>query len=166
MRYIKEKVDAGAQFIITQMFLDAQVYLDYVAECRKWGINVPVVPGIMCLNTLGGLERMTELCKTRLPEGFLDRAKAANTSDDDFKAFGIKEGVAICKALLDGGAPGLHFYTLNLERVVVGVLKGLGLVTEEQANACTMGDADAKTMVSAQGITTGTTTSAKRPKLS
>merc|ERR1719401_3276654 len=116
----------------------------------------------MCLNTLGGLQRMTGLCKTRLPAGFMEEAKAANTSDDAFKTWGIQAGVKMCKALLDGGAPGLHFYTLNLERVVVGVLVGLGLVTEEQAKCCTTADTDAKSMVSAQGITTGTT----RPPLS
>merc|ERR1719215_24977 len=157
MVYLKEKVDAGAEMIITQMFLDAQVFLDFVEECKEYGINVPIVPGIMCLNNFGGLQRMTALCKTRVPAGLMERAKAANTSDDAFKAFGIQEGVAMCKTLLEGGAPGLHFYTLNLERVVVGVLVGLGLVTEEQARCCTTGDADAKTMVSAQGITTGAT---------
>merc|ERR1719162_1100780 len=127
MKYLKEKVDAGAEFCITQMFLDPQVHLDFVKTCKDWGINVPIVPGIMCLNTLGGLKRMTELCKTRVPEGLLERAETANTSDDAFKAFGIQEGIAMCKALLAGGAPGLHFYTLNLEKVVVGTLKGLGL---------------------------------------
>lgn len=69
----------------------------------------------------------------------------------------------MCKACLDGGAPGLHFYTLNLERVVVGTLLGLGKITQQQADGCTLGDADAKTMVSAQGITTGT---GNRPQLS
>merc|ERR1712039_988210 len=133
------------------------VYLDFVDSCRAYGINVPIVPGIMCLNNFGGLQRMTALCKTRLPDGLMERARDANTSDDSFKAFGIKEGVSMCRKLLDGGAPGLHFYTLNLERVVVGVLLGLGLITEAQAECCTTGDADAKTMVSAQGITTGTT---------
>jgi len=162
MVYLKEKVDAGAQFVITQMFLDAQVYLDFVVACRDYGINVPIVPGIMCLNNFGGLQRMASLCKTRLPAGLMERAKAANTSDDDFKAFGIQEGVAMCKTILAGGAPGLHFYTLNLERVVVGVLVGLGLVTQEQAKCCTTADTDAKSMVSAQGITTGST----RPPLS
>jgi len=157
MAYLKEKCDAGADFIITQMFLDAQVYVDFVKACRDRGITVPVVPGIMCLNTFGGLERMTQLCKTRLPDGFYEAAKAANTSDDAFKAWGVKEGVKMCRACLDGGAPGLHFYTLNLEKVVVGTLVGLGLVTEEQAKCCAAGDADAKFMVSAQGITTGTT---------
>merc|ERR1712151_267085 len=101
MAYLKEKVDAGADFIITQMFLDAQVYLDFAQECRACGISVPIVPGIMCLNGFGGLQRMTALCKTRLPNGFLERAKAANTSDDSFKEFGIQDLNA---------EPCLHFY--------------------------------------------------------
>merc|ERR1712051_841176 len=155
MVYLKEKVDAGAEFVITQMFMDPQVYTDFLAECKQWGINVPIVPGIMCLNTFGGFQRMTALCKTRIPDGFLEKAEAANTSDDAFKAWGIEAGVEMCRAVLDAGAPGLHFYTLNLERVVVGTLLGLGKITEEQAALCTTGDADAKTMVSAQGITTG-----------
>merc|ERR1719188_1630847 len=61
MDYLKEKVDAGAQFVITQMFLDAGVYLQFVKDCRAHDINVPIVPGIMCLNTNGGLKRMTAL---------------------------------------------------------------------------------------------------------
>jgi len=162
MAYLKEKIDAGADFIITQMFLDAQVYLDFVEACKKWGINVPVLPGIMCLNGFGGLKRMTEMCKTRLPEGFLDQAQAANTSDEAFKSWGIKAGVDMCRKLLDGGAPGLHFYTLNLEKVTVKILEGLELITAEQVKACLVGDADAKSMVSAQGITTDSTS---RPKL-
>eukprot|EP00444_Apocalathium_aciculiferum_P038067 CAMPEP_0183485708 /NCGR_PEP_ID=MMETSP0370-20130417/179564_1 /TAXON_ID=268820 /ORGANISM="Peridinium aciculiferum, Strain PAER-2" /LENGTH=465 /DNA_ID=CAMNT_0025679013 /DNA_START=18 /DNA_END=1414 /DNA_ORIENTATION=- len=117
MKYMKEKADAGAQFIITQMFMDPQVYVDYVKACKDWGINIPVVPGIMCLNNFGGLERMTELCKTRVPPGLLEEARAANTTDDAFKTWGIEAGVKMCRALLEGGAPGLHFYTLNLERV-------------------------------------------------
>merc|ERR1711963_194010 len=80
---------------------------------------------------------------------------------------GIQAGVDLCRGVLDGGAPGLHFYTLNLERVVVGVLKGLGKITEEQAKGCEGGDKDAKFMVSAQGITTGTgVVNVNRPKLS
>eukprot|EP00933_Yihiella_yeosuensis_P016037 TRINITY_DN13846_c0_g1_i1.p1 TRINITY_DN13846_c0_g1~~TRINITY_DN13846_c0_g1_i1.p1 ORF type:complete len:818 (-),score=243.33 TRINITY_DN13846_c0_g1_i1:135-2588(-) len=157
MIYLKEKVDAGAEYAITQMFLDPQVYIDFVKACREYGINVPIVPGIMCLNTFGGLKRMTELCKTRVPEGLIERAEKANTSDDAFKAFGIEEGVAMCKAIIEGGAPGMHFYTLNLEKVVVGTLKGLGLISEEAAKDFASTEADAKFMVSAQGITTGTT---------
>ncbi|CAE7824650.1 SHM4 [Symbiodinium sp. CCMP2456] len=165
MVYLKEKVDAGARFVITQMFLDAQVFLEFVKECRKYDIKVPIVPGIMCLNGLGGLKRMTELCKTRVPEGLMERAEKANTSDEAFKEFGIQEGVAMCKALLEGGAPGLHFYTLNLEKVVVGILKGLGKISDAQAAAFQAVEADAKFMVSAQGITTGTKANGNRPAL-
>merc|ERR1712151_1425289 len=167
MIYLKEKVDAGAEFVITQMFMDPQVYTDFLAACKEYGINVPIVPGIMCLNTFGGFQRMTALCKTRLPEGFLQQAEAANTSDDAFKTWGIQAGVDMCRAVLDAGAPGLHFYTLNLERVVVGTLLGLGLITKEQAFGCVATDADAKHMVSAQGITEGSgVLNVNRPKLS
>jgi len=152
MVYLKEKVDAGASMIITQMFLEAQVFLDFVEECKKYKINVPVLPGIMCLNNFNGLQRMTSMCKTRLPEGLLEEASKANTSDDDFKAWGIQKGIEMCRTLLDGGAVGLHFYTLNLERVTVSILKGLGLITPEQASVCESTDKDAKSMVSAQGI--------------
>jgi glycine hydroxymethyltransferase len=155
MEYLKKKADAGADFIITQMFLDAGVYVEFVKDCKAWGINIPVVPGVMCLNTLGGFQRMTELCKTRLPVGFEEKCIAANTSDDAFKAWGVEACVKMCKECLDGGAPGLHFYTLNLEKVVVGTLLGLGMITAEQAAGCKSGDADAKSMVSAQGIVTG-----------
>eukprot|EP00448_Togula_jolla_P006835 CAMPEP_0170613060 /NCGR_PEP_ID=MMETSP0224-20130122/24067_1 /TAXON_ID=285029 /ORGANISM="Togula jolla, Strain CCCM 725" /LENGTH=813 /DNA_ID=CAMNT_0010938629 /DNA_START=39 /DNA_END=2480 /DNA_ORIENTATION=- len=154
MKYMKEKIDAGSQCIITQMFLDAEVFVDYVKICREWGINVPVVPGIMCLNAFNGFKRMTELCKTRLPEGMLEAATAANTSDEAFKAWGVQFGVKMCARCLEGGAPGLHFYTLNLEKVVLGMLEGLKLITPAQVAQCSAGEADAKSMVSAQGITT------------
>jgi len=154
MKYIKEKCDAGAHMIITQMFLDPIVYVDYVAECKKWGIKALVIPGIMCLTGIGGLKRMTEICKTRLPAGFLEAAEAAAAkSDDDFKEWGVQQAISICKTCIDAGAPGLHFYTLNLEKVCISTLKGLGMITAEQADACMAGDADAKSMVSAQGIT-------------
>jgi len=154
MKYMKQKADAGSDFIITQMFLDADVYCDYVKACREYGINIPVIPGIMCLTTYGGLNRMTELCKTRLPEGMDAEAKAAgDKGDDEFKAWGIKFGADLCRKVLAGGAPGLHFYTLNLEKVAVGTLLEMGAITPEQAANCQKSDADAKSMVSAQGIT-------------
>jgi len=163
MKYLKEKVDAGSQCVITQMFLDAQVYVQFVKDCKAWGINVPIIPGIMCLNGLGGLKRMTEMCKSRLPVGLMEAAEAANTSDAAFKDWGIEFGVEMCRQCIEGGAPGLHFYTLNLEKVVLGVLVGLKMITAEQSKSCAAGEADAASMVSAQGITSDTK---ERPKLS
>jgi len=155
MAYLKEKVDAGSDFIITQMFVDPQVYFDFVQACRDCGITVPVVPGIMCLTGYGGFSRMTDMCKSRLPAGMAESAKAASEAGDDaFKQYSIQLGIDMCQKLLESGCPGLHFYTLNLEKVVVGILRGLELITPEQAALCQTGDADSRTMVSAQGITT------------
>merc|ERR1711953_1515766 len=108
MEYLKKKCD-GADFIITQMFLDADVYIDFVKACGEYGINIPVVPGMA------------------------EAAKANSESDDKFKEWGIEMGAELCDKLLKAGAPGLHFYTLNLEKVVVGILLKLGLITAEQA---------------------------------
>lgn len=153
MKYLKKKVDAGSDFVITQMFLDPEVYVEFLKACKEWKIKVPIIPGIMCLTGYGGFNRMTDLCKTRLPAGMAEAAKAASSSDDEFKNWGIKMGADLCKKVLAAGAPGLHFYTLNLERVAVGTLLELGFITAEQAALCQKTDADAKSMVSAQGIT-------------
>jgi methylenetetrahydrofolate reductase (NADPH) len=157
MEYLKKKIDAGANLIITQMFLDAGVFIQFMQDCKDWGINVPVVPGIMCLNAPGGLKRMVPMCKTRA-QNMMEAADKANTSDEAFKLWAIEFGTDLCKKCLDAGACGLHFYTLNLERVTLGIIKGLGMITGEQHDKCLGSEADAKTMVSAQGITTDPTT--------
>ena len=126
MVFLKEKCDAGADVIITQMFLDAQVYVDFVEACRDRGIAVPVVPGIMCINTLRGFDRITSLCKTRVPTGLYEAAMASDKSDEAFKTWSIQQATQMCKACLDSGSPGLPFYTLNRDRVVTGILAGFG----------------------------------------
>merc|ERR1712176_784491 len=148
---LKKKVDAGGHLIITQMFLDADVFIQFMKDCKDWGINVPVVPGMMCLNGFGGLKRMVPMCKTRA-QHMLEAAEKANTSEEAFKEWAIQFGTDLCKKCIDGGACGLHFYTLNLEKVTLGMLKGLGMITAEQHDTCLGSEADAKTMVSAQGI--------------
>merc|ERR1719287_282578 len=82
----------------------------------------------------------------------MEEAMAANTSEDAFKAWAIEFGTKMCQKLLDAGACGLHFYTLNLEKVTLGILLGLKMITQEQHDKCIGSEADAKTMVSAQGI--------------
>merc|ERR1711988_1016035 len=125
--------------------------IQFMKDCKDYGINVPIVPGIMCLNGAGGLKRMVPMCKTRA-QHMLEEAEKANTSEEAFKEWAIKFGTDLCQKCLDGGATGLHFYTLNLERVTLGMLKGLGMITAEQHDKCLSSEADAKTMVSAQGI--------------
>jgi methylenetetrahydrofolate reductase (NADPH) len=71
LKYLKEKVDAGADFIITQLFYDTELFLNWVAKCREIGINVPILPGIMPIQSYAGFKRMTTLCQTRVPQYIL-----------------------------------------------------------------------------------------------
>merc|ERR1740129_2730928 len=145
--YLKLKVDAGADLIITQMFFDADTFIAFVNDCRRKGINCPIVPGLMCINNYGGFKKMTKFCKTRVPSDLaakMETFKDVNKKDDSVvKKFGIEFGIEISNKLIDSGlVPGLHFYTLNLEFVVNGILQGLGLLSNVDQN----GDADAHTM--------------------
>ncbi|KAL7569664.1 hypothetical protein ACA910_008318 [Epithemia clementina (nom. ined.)] len=135
MEYLKEKIDAGSDFIITQMFFDADVFLQFVKDCRAIGIDCPIVPGLMCINAYAGFVKMTKFCKTRVPQELRESMDAIKDDAEAVKQFGIDFGVKICQKLLDGGATVLHFYTLNLEKVVYGVLDGLGL--SQNASATT-----------------------------
>jgi methylenetetrahydrofolate reductase (NADPH) len=141
--YLKEKCDAGGEFIITSACLDADVYCDFVKACRELGIQVPIIPGIMCMASFSAFQRLcTQTC---YPEGMLEAAEnAAKISDDAFKAWLVDMTVELCRSLLDRGAPGLHFYTLNLEKVVLNILLGLELVSPEQALAYQQSDAETR----------------------
>lgn len=127
LAYLKEKVDAGGDFIITQMFFDVEVFLTFVKDCRAIGITCPIVPGLMCINAYPGFKKMTKFCHTRVPEFLGDKMESIKEDAAAVKAYGIEFGIQMCKKLIDGGAVGLHFYTLNLEKVVYGILDGLGI---------------------------------------
>jgi methylenetetrahydrofolate reductase (NADPH) len=129
--YLKEKVDAGASMVITQMFFDIAVFQDFVTQCREAGILVPIIPGLMLLQSAGGFERMTKFCKTRVPAELVKRVSDVKHDEELTKQLGIDLGAEMSEALLELGAPGLHFYTLNLERVTFGVLDKLGRFIEE-----------------------------------
>ncbi|GAB4822503.1 hypothetical protein N2152v2_009549 [Parachlorella kessleri] len=126
--YLKQKVDAGADFVITQLFYDVDQYMQYVKDCRSVGIKVPILPGIMPVMTYGGFKRMTAFCKTRVPKHVQDTVEAIKDNDEAVKAFGISLGTLMCQRLIAGGVPGLHMYTLNLERSAVAILENVGLI--------------------------------------
>mmetsp|Transcript_19416 Transcript_19416/g.28776 ORF Transcript_19416/g.28776 Transcript_19416/m.28776 type:complete len:410 (-) Transcript_19416:1103-2332(-) len=148
MAYLKEKVDAGADFIITQMFFDTKVFIQFVKDCRTYGITCPVVPGLMCLNAYAGFRKMTKFCKTRVPEDLdTDIEKVDKDDKDAMKVFGVEYGAKMCRELVefldtDVAPYALHFYTLNLEKVVYGILEMIGIM-EKQVEA---DEADALTM--------------------
>lgn len=130
--------------IITQMFFDTEVFKTFVTDCRARGINCPIVPGLMCINNYGGFKKMTKFCKSRVPKALEEKMESLKDAEDAaLKAFGIEFGVQVCKDLIESGVDGLHFYTLNLEKVVYGILDGLGLSKNlsEKSN-----ESDASTM--------------------
>lgn len=128
IEYLKSKIDAGAHVIISQLFYDVNVFLQFVKDCRAAGITVPILPGIMPILKYGGFKRMTFLCKTRVPKDI--EAKVEDLKDDiaGLKQYGTDLCSEMCQALLDQGAGGLHFYCLNLRKATEETLKNLKLL--------------------------------------
>jgi len=132
IKHLKAKVDNGADIIITQLFYDCDIFIDFVKKCREAGINVPIIPGLMPIQTYAGFKRMTTLSKTFVPQEINDALEPIKDNDEEVKKYGVKLCVEMCKKLLDFGVEGLHFYTLNLERSVRKVLKGLQLISPDK----------------------------------
>jgi len=94
------------------IFLHAPIRI-FHSKLHVAGITVPIVPGIMCITSFSGMKKMSKMCKTRVPETLSKRLDELKDNDMELKQFGIDYGVAMCRRLLQAGAPGLHFYTLN-----------------------------------------------------
>eukprot|EP00897_Mesotaenium_endlicherianum_P007990 jgi/Mesen1/7219/ME000371S06288 len=134
LAYLKEKVDAGADVIITQLFYDVDRFLQFVKDCRELGITVPIIPGIMPIQNYGGFKRMTGFCKTKIPQEIWDALEPIKDNEDAVKAYGIQLGTEMCQKILDAGIKTLHMYSLNLEKAVVGILQNLGLVDKSKVS--------------------------------
>jgi methylenetetrahydrofolate reductase (NADPH) len=125
LQYAKEKVDAGAGFLITQLFFDNEVYFDYVDEARAVGIDVPIVPGIMPITNYGQIHRFTDMCGATIPED-LERQLTGRADDPEAVAeLGVAYATLQCSDLLARGAPGVHFYTLNRSPATRAILAAL-----------------------------------------
>jgi len=123
--FLAEKVEAGAQFLISQLFFDNEVYFRWLAEVREAGIEVPVIPGILPIISHQGLHNFCAVCEARIPER-LDRQLAALDGDPEAeRAFGIAYAARQCEQLLAAGAPGIHFFVLNRAVSVKAVLGAL-----------------------------------------
>ena len=127
-RHLREKVDAGADFVITQLFFDNADYFefrDHVAG--KLGVKVPLVPGVIAILNAAQITRFTQLCGSKIPASLRAKLDELGTDDEAALQFGIEHATQQCQELLRAGVPGLHFYTLNKAHSTIQVLKNLGL---------------------------------------
>jgi methylenetetrahydrofolate reductase (NADPH) len=128
-QHLKEKVDAGADFVLTQLFFDNADFLafrDHVAG--RLGVRVPLVPGIVAILSSSQIAKFTQLCGAKIPPALNSRLQQLADDDEAAAQFGIEYATRQCEELLRAGVPGLHFYTLNKARATVQILKNLGLV--------------------------------------
>jgi len=123
MRHFKAKADAGADGAITQYFYNADAYFRFVDDARKAGIAIPIVPGIMPISNFTQLRRFSEACGAEIPRWIGKRMQAYGDDSESIRAFASEFVADLCSRLVDGGAPGLHFYTLNLSKPTLNVLE-------------------------------------------
>jgi methylenetetrahydrofolate reductase (NADPH) len=122
LRHFRKKIEAGANGAITQYFYNADAYFQFVGAARKAGIAVPIVPGIMPIANFTQLKRFSELCGAEIPRWLAKRLAALGDDVDSIREFAADVVGDLCNRLIAGGAPGLHFYTLNRSRPTLSVL--------------------------------------------
>jgi len=122
---LKKKVDAGCEFLMTQLFFNNERYLDLVRRARMAGIECRIIPGIIPLTAYSQIERFTRMSQTEIPEGVLDRMESYKDQPKKIYQIGMDFAVNQCRDLLMMGAPGLHFYTLNKSRATVEIFETL-----------------------------------------
>lgn len=125
LAHLVEKVNAGGDWIITQLFFNNKDYFDFVARARQAGVKVPIVPGIMPVTGYAQLKRFTAICGAQLPAAMLADLEPIAGDAQAVIDFGVDYATKQCRELLEGGAPGIHFYTLNRSHSTERILANL-----------------------------------------
>lgn len=126
----KRKVDAGADAAITQFFYNFDAYVRFIESCEGLGIDIPIVPGIMPIVNFRQLARFADGTGAEIPRWFRKRMEAYGDDSESIRAFGLDVVTDLCRRLLDAGAPGLHFYTMNQAGLTEEIWQRLGLNTK------------------------------------
>ena len=130
--FFKRKVDAGANSAITQYFYNPDAYFRFVDYCRTTGIDIPIVPGIMPITNYANLARFSASCGAEIPRWLDKRLTGFGDDPQSLRSFGIDVVTELCEDLLQGGAPGLHFYSMNLNQAVTQIWTNLDLGNRPQ----------------------------------
>lgn len=125
--HLKEKCDAGADFIITQLFFKAETFVKFVKDCRSIGITCPIIPGILVIQSYDSLRHICKLSKLEVPKNIVEALEKMKDDDAAIRKFGIETSLQLCQDLIESGVVyGLHFYTMNREVAITEVLRQLG----------------------------------------
>ena len=135
VRHLAAKCAAGADFAITQFFFDVANYERLVRDLRAVGCDVPVIPGVMPVTNVAQIEKMVQLSGAEFPPWLAERLHAVADDPDAVRAVGVEVATDLCRKLLDAGAPGLHFYTMNRSTATIEVWSGLGTLNPTQPAA-------------------------------
>lgn len=125
LEHLRQKVAAGLDFVITQLFFDNADYFDFVARARAAGIAIPIIAGIMPITNFAQIQRFTQMCGAKIPATLHQRLAAVQDDEAAVRAIGIDHATAQCRQLLQRGAPGIHFYTLNQSPATAAILAEL-----------------------------------------
>jgi methylenetetrahydrofolate reductase (NADPH) len=125
MDHLKRKVDAGVDFLITQLYFDNRHYFDFIDRAKQQGITIPIVPGIMPILNLKQSQRFTKMCGASLSDSLLAKFEGIEDEPEKVRKVGINHAIEQCRDLLQSGAPGIHFYTLNRSKATLAILESL-----------------------------------------
>jgi methylenetetrahydrofolate reductase (NADPH) len=128
LRFLKQKVESGASFLITQLFFDNELYFAFVDEARAAGIDVPIIPGIMPITDVKQIKTITGMCGASIPRPLLEALEWRAADPDAVLQLGVSYATLQCAELLARGAPGIHFYTLNRSPATRAILSALKLL--------------------------------------
>lgn len=125
IEYLKYKVAKGVDFVVTQLFFDNSYYFSFVERARRAGINIPIVPGIMPITNFKQIKKFTQMCGAKVPEQLVQTLESYKNDLKKTYDIGVDFAIDQCRDLLDKGAPGLHFYTLNKSRATVDIFASI-----------------------------------------
>jgi methylenetetrahydrofolate reductase (NADPH) len=132
LRHFAQKMKAGANAAITQYFYEPEAYFHFVDEAAKLGVDAPVIPGIMPIASFSKLVRFSDMCGTELPRWMRRKFESFYDDTASIRAFGLDVVTRLCERLLEGGAPGLHFYSMNRADLVLEACRRIGLANPQE----------------------------------